>query len=316
MDQKGAGTMQIKRIITAAITGSVHTPTMSPYLPVTPQEIADEAVRSCEAGAAAVHIHVRDPQTGAPASNLELFKETVSRIKDRCDVIIGITGGGNYLQSDEERIRPVRELKPELASLDVGTMNYGVFPLADKYENWKYDWEKKYLAGTESGIFANTFKSLKHFAKAMQDTDTVPEIELFDNSWIQNAAYLIRAGYIIHKPLLIQFVMGVLGGTPCSMEILVNMVNTAKNLLGDFNWSLSVAERHPFAYLAGALPMGGNIRVGMEDNLYISRGVLAKSNAEQVEKASRLIREVGFEVATPDEARKIIGTKGKDKVNF
>jgi len=308
--------MQTKRIITAAITGSVHTPTMSPYLPVTPQEIADEAVRSCEAGAAAVHIHVRDPQTGAPASNLELFKETVSRIKDRCDVIIGITGGGNYLQSDEERIRPVRELKPELASLDVGTMNYGVFPLADKYENWKYDWEKKYLAGTESGIFANTFKSLKHFAKAMQDTDTVPEIELFDNSWIQNAAYLIRAGYIIHKPLLIQFVMGVLGGTPCSMEILVNMVNTAKNLLGDFNWSLSVAERYPFAYLAGALPMGGNIRVGMEDNLYISRGVLAKSNAEQVEKAVRLIREVGFEVATPDEARKIIGTKGKDKVNF
>lgn len=308
--------MQTKRIITAAITGSVHTPTMSPYLPITPQEIADEAVRSCEAGAAAVHIHVRDPKTGAPSSNLELFKETVSRIKDRCDVIIGITGGGNYLQSDEERIRPIRELKPEVASLDVGTMNYGVFPLAEKYDNWKYDWEKQYLVGTESGIFVNTFKSLKFFAKTMQETGTVPEIELFDTGWIQNAAYLIRSGYITHKPLLIQFVMGVLGGTPCSMEILVHMLNAAKNLLGDFNWSLSVADRHPFAYLAGALAMGGNIRVGMEDNLYISRGVLAKSNAEQVEKAVRLIREVGFEVATPEEARKIIGTKGEDKVNF
>jgi uncharacterized protein (DUF849 family) len=308
--------MQIKRIITAAITGSVHTPTMSPYLPITPKEIADEAVRSCEAGAAAVHIHVRDPQNGAPSSKLELFKETVSRIKDRCDVIIGITSGGNYLQSDEERIRPIKELKPEVASLDVGTMNYGVFPLAEKYARWKYEWEKPYLVGTENGIFVNTFKSLKHFAKVMQETETVPEIELFDNSWIQNAAYLVKAGYITHKPLLIQFVIGVLGGAPCSMDILVNMLNTAKNLLENFNWSLSVADRYSFAYLAGALAMGGNIRVGMEDNLYISRGVLARSNAEQVEKAVRLIIEVGFEVATPEEARKIIGTKGKDKVNF
>lgn len=308
--------MNEKRIITAAITGSVHTPTMSPYLPITPKEIADEAVRACEAGAASVHIHVRDPETGEPSSSLALFKEVATNIKDRCDVIIGLTSGGNYLQSDEERIRVVKELEPELASLDVGTLNYGVFPMADKYENWKYEWEKGYLAGTEDGVFVNTFKSLKHFATTMAEVNTVPEIELFDGGWIQNAAFLVRKGYIIHTPPYIQFVMGVLGGSSCSLETLVYFLNTAKQLLGEFNWSISVAERHPFAYLAAALPMGGNIRVGMEDNLYISRGVLAKSNAEQVDKAARIIREVGFEVATPNEARKIIGTKGKDKVNF
>jgi uncharacterized protein (DUF849 family) len=308
--------MEDKRIITAALTGSVHTPTMSPHLPITPKQIADEAVRSCEAGAAAVHIHVRDPETGAPASSLDLFRETVSMVKERCDVIIGITSGGNYLQTDEERIRPVKELQPELASLDVGTMNYGVFPLAEKYNHWKYDWEEKYLAGTENGVFVNTFQSLKFFARTMTEVQTVPEVELFDSNWIQNAAFLVKKGYIVHKPLYIQFVMGVLGGSPCGVDTLVFFHNTAQKLLGDFHWSISVADRHPFAYLAAALPMGANIRVGMEDNLYISRGVLAKSNAEQVEKAARIIREVGFEVATPDEARGIIGTKGKDKVEF
>jgi uncharacterized protein (DUF849 family) len=308
--------MSKKRIITAAITGSVHTPTMSPHLPITPVEIADEAVRSCEAGAAAVHIHVRDPKTGAPASSTELFRETVTRIKERCDVIIGITGGGNYLQSDQERIGPVKELQPELASLDVGTMNYGVFPLAEKYEKWNYEWEREYLAGTEDGVFVNTFKSLKYFAKSMSEVDTVPELELFDSSWIQNAAFLIKKGFIVHKPLLIQLVLGVLGGSPCSIETLVFLIGTAKKLLGDFNWSLSVASRNPYAYLAAALPMGGNIRVGMEDNLYVSRGVLAKSNAELVEKAVRIIREVGYDAASPNEAREIIGTKGRDKVSF
>jgi len=308
--------MSDNRIITAAITGSVHTPTMSPYLPITPKEIADEAVRSCAAGAASVHIHVRDPQTGAPSSDVELFRETVSRIKDRCDVIIGITGGGNYLMSDEERISAVRELQPELGSLDVGVLNYGVFPMAEKYEKWKYEWEKKYLAETENSAFINTFKSLKYFSTTMNEVNTVPEIELFDSSWIQNTAFLVRKGYITHKPLFIQAVMGVLGGSPCSLETMVFLINTAKNLLPDFSWSVSVAHRNPFAYLAAALPMGGHLRVGLEDNLYISHGVLAKSNAEQVEKAVRLIREVGFDVATPDEAREIIGTKGKDKVNF
>jgi uncharacterized protein (DUF849 family) len=308
--------MSNKRIITAAITGSVHTPTMSPYLPITPKDIAEEAVRACEAGAACVHIHVRDPETGAPSSNLELFRETAARIKKGCDVIVGITGGGNYLQTDEERIRPVKHLKPELASLDVGTMNYGVFPFAEKYEKWKFDWETKYLAGTEDNVFVNTFKSLKFFAQAMAEVETIPEIELFDSNWIQNAAFLMHKGYLHHRPLYIQFVMGVLGGSPCSVDTLVFLLRTAEKLLGNFHWAVSVADKNPFAYLAAALAMGGNVRVGMEDNLYISRGVLAKSNAEQVQKAVRLIREVGFEVASPDEARQIIGAKGKDKVNF
>jgi uncharacterized protein (DUF849 family) len=308
--------MSDKRIITAAITGSVHTPTMSPHLPITPKEIADEAVRACNAGAASVHIHVRDPETGAPSASLELFREIAGSIKERCDVIIGLTSGGNYLQSDEERIRPVKELKPELASLDVGTMNYGVFPMARKYKDWKHEWEKTYLEGTENGVFVNTFKSLKFFAQTMAEVATVPEIELFDSNWIQNAAYLVHKGYITHKPLFIQFVIGVLGGAPCSVDTLVFLRNTAENLFGEFNWSLSAAAKNPFAYLTAALAMGGSIRVGMEDNLYISRGVLAKSNAEQVEKAARLIQEVGYEVAGPDEARQIIGTKGKDQVGF
>lgn len=305
-----------KRIITAAVTGSVHTPTMSPYLPITPEQIADEAVRACEAGAACVHIHVRDPETGAPSSNLELFRETASRIKERCNVIIGLTSGGNYLMSDEERIAPVKELQPELASLDVGTMNYGVFPMAEKYKDWKYEWEEKYLAGSESGMFVNTFKSLKHFATTMQEVGTVPEVELFDSNWVQNAAYLKKTGYLPQEPMYIQFVLGVLGGSPCSLETLVFLHHTSEQLLGRCHWSASVAHRTPFAYLAAALPMGGNIRVGMEDNLFISRGELAKSNAEQVEKAVRIIREVGFDVAEPAEAREIIGVKGSDKVNF
>ena len=193
--------MSNKKIISAAITGAVHTPTMSPYLPITPKEIAEEAVRAWEAGAAVVHIHVRNPENGMPSPSIELFRETLTQIKDRCDVIIGTTTGGDYIQSDEERVRPVKEFKPELASLDVGTMNYGVFPLAEKYTQWKYDWEKKFLEGTEGGIFACTFKTLKHFANSMKEADTVPEIEIFDSSFIQTAAYLIRTGFITHRPL-------------------------------------------------------------------------------------------------------------------
>ena len=308
--------MNLKKIISAAITGSVHTPTMSPYLPITPKEIADEAVRACAAGAATVHIHVRDPKTGAPASSLDLYKETVTEIKSRCDVIICITSGGNYLQTDEERIRVVKELRPEIASLDVGSMNYGVFPMAERIQEWKFDWEKEYLAGTKNKVFVNTFQTLEHFAATMKDAGTIPEIEIFDSSWVQNAAYLVRKGFIHNKPLWIQFVMGVLGGSHCSLETLGFLHSTAKSLLGEFHWSLSAADRNPFAYLAAGLAMGGNIRVGMEDNLYVSKGTLCHSNAEQVEKAVRLIREVGFEVASPEEARLLIRTKGRNGVAF
>jgi uncharacterized protein (DUF849 family) len=307
---------EVKRIISCAITGSVHTPTMSPYLPLAPRQIAEEAERACSAGAATVHIHVRDPETGVPSSSLDLFRETVTEIKQRCDVIIGITSGGNYRQSDEERIRAVRELKPELASLDVGSMNYGVFPLAEKYRNWKFDWEHPYLAGTKNGVFINSFQSLEHFAKTMGKVGTIPEIEIFDSSWVQNAAYLARNGFLTRKPLWVQFVMGVLGGAPCSVPTLVSLHQTARDLLEDFCWSLSAADRHPFAFFAAALAMGGHVRVGMEDSLYTSRGKLSQSNAEQVEKAARLVREVGFEIASPDEARLLIGTKGKNQVGF
>jgi uncharacterized protein (DUF849 family) len=305
-----------KRIITAAITGAVHTPTMSPYLPITPKEIADEAIRSWEAGAAAVHIHVRDPKSGKPTNNVELFRETISQIKDRSDLIIGITGGGDPFQSDEVRVRPIMELQPELASLDAGSMNYGAFLLAKKYDHWKYDWEKEFVEASEYTPLVFTYRFLKNYAKALKEINTVPEIEIFDSGFIQNTAYLANSGFIIHRPLWIQLIIGAIGGAPCSMEALIFMFNTAKQLLGDFHWSVIPITRNPYPYFAAALTMGAHLRVGMEDNLYIAHGELAKSNAQLVEKAAMLIREAGFEVATPEEARKIIGTKGRDKVNF
>ena len=305
-----------KVVLSCAVTGSVHTPTMSPYLPITPQQIADEAVRAAEAGAAAVHIHVRNPQTGEPSSDPELFYETISKIKARSNVIICPTAGGNYRQSDAERIQVVTKYKPELASLDIASMNYGVFLLADKYKDWKYDWEEKYLRGTESTIFPGTYTSLRYFAERMAENGTIPEIEVFDTGAIYNTKYFVDQG-IIKKPLWMQFAIGIMGGAPCTVESMVHLVNTAKSCFGkDFNWSLITASVTPFAFLAAAMAMGGNIRTGMEDNLYLSRGQLAKSNGELCDKAVHLIHELGFEVATPDEARAILGTKGGDKVNF
>jgi len=305
-----------KVVLSCAVTGSVHTPTMSPYLPITPQQIADEAVRAAEAGAAAVHIHVRDPKTGEPSSNPELFLEVLSKIKARSDVIICPTAGGNYRQSDEERIQVVTKYKPELASLDIASMNYGVFLLANKYKDWKFDWEEKYLRATESTIFPGTYSSLKFFAERMNENGTIPEIEVFDTGGIYNTKYFVDTG-VIKKPLWMQFGLGIMGGAPCTVESLVHLVNTAKSCFGnDFNWSVIPASITPFAFLGAALAMGGHIRTGMEDTLYLNRGVLAKSNGELCEKAVNMIREMGFEVATPEEARKILGTKGADQVGF
>ena len=305
-----------KVILSCAITGSVHTPTMSPYLPITPQQIADEAVRAAEAGAATVHIHVRDPKTGEPSSNPELFYEVLSKVRERSNVLICPTAGGNYRQSDEERIQVVTKYKPELASLDIASMNYGVFLLADKYKDWKFDWEEKYLRATESTIFPGTYTSLRFFAERMAESGTIPEIEVFDTGGIYNTKYFVDQG-ILKKPLWMQFGLGIMGGAPCTVEALVHLVTTAKSCFGnDFNWSVIPASTTPFAYLATALAMGGHIRTGMEDNLYLSRGRLAKSNGELCEKAVRMIHELGFELASPDEARALIGTKGADQVNF
>lgn len=308
--------MKSKAIITAALTGSIHTPTMSPYLPSTPQQIADEAVRSYEAGAAVCHIHTRDPETGMPVSKMELYEEILGNIKSRCDVIVCITTGGGLGMALEQRVEPVTRFKPELASFNAGSINFGLFHALDKIKDFKFDWEAKHLAMTEDFIFPNTFKSMREFSIAFSENGTKPEFEVYDSAMINNVAFMLERGYPIKKPVYIQFVMGVLGGITPGPDNLLFLVNYAKRLLGDFEFSVCVAGREQFSMCTQSLLLGGNVRVGLEDNLYLDKGKLAKSSAEQVEKIARIARELGIEPATPDEAREILGLKGLDKVNF
>ena len=308
--------MKSKAIITAAVTGSIHTPTMSPYLPCTPQQIADEAVRSYKAGAAVCHIHTRDPETGMPVSKMELYEEILDSIKSRCDVIVCITTGGALGMPLEQRVEPVTRFKPELASFNAGSINFALFHALDKIKDFKFDWESKHLAMTEDFIFPNTFKSMREFSIAFSENETKPEFEVYDSAMINNVAFMIERGYPIKKPVYIQFVMGVLGGITPGSENLLFLVNYAKRLLGDFEFSVCVAGRDQFSMCTQSLLLGGNVRVGLEDNLHIDKGKLAKSSAEQVEKIARIAGELGIEPATPDEAREILGLKGSDKVNF
>ncbi len=307
--------MKDKAIITAAVTGSIHTPGMSPYLPVTPQEIADDAVRAWEAGAAVCHVHVRNPETGQPTPDISLFKEAITRIKDRCDMVVCITSGGGLGMTAEQRLIPVSTFKPELASFNAGSVNFALFHALDRYKEFKFDWESKYLAMTEDFIFPNTFKSMKEFARIFRENDTKPEFEVYDSGMINNVAFLIERGYV-KKPVYIQFVMGVLGGITPSSRNLLFLVDYAKELIGDFEFSVCVAGRAQFPICTQSLLIGGNVRVGLEDNLYLERGVMAKSSAEQVAKIARMARELGIDPATPAEARKILGLKGGDKVQF
>lgn len=304
-----------KVIITAAITGGIHTPTMSPYLPITPDEIADEAVRSWEAGAAVAHIHVRDPQTGMPVPNMGYFREVAEKVKSRCNIILCMTTGGGPGMTPEQRLQVVPALKPELASFNCGTINFAIFPLAAKIKEYKFEWEKMYIEGSEDNIFHNTFKSMRIYCQTMNEAETKPEMEVYDVSHINHIAYLISAGYL-KPPVYLQFVMGILGGMPAAVENLVFLYETARKNIGDFVWSVAAAGKSQLPMAAVSLAMGGNVRVGLEDSLYAGKGVLAKSNAEQVEKAVRMARELSIEPATPDEARQILGLKGLDKVNY
>lgn len=308
--------MKSKTIITAALTGGIHTPTMSPYVPQTPQQIADEAVRSYEAGAAVCHIHARDPETGMPVSKMELYEEILGSIKSRCNVVVCITTGGGLGMTLEQRVEPVTRFKPELASFNAGSINFALFHALDKFKEFKFDWEPQYLAMSEDFIFPNTFKSMKEFSITFSENGVKPEFEVYDSAMINNVAFMIERGYPIRKPVYIQFVMGVLGGITPGSENLLFLVNYAKRLIGDFEFSVCVAGRDQFPMCTQSLLLGGNVRVGLEDNLYLDKGKLAKSSAEQVEKIARIAGELGIEPATPDEAREILGLKGLDKVNF
>lgn len=307
--------MKDKAIITAAITGSIHTPTMSSHLPITPKQIADEAVRSCEAGAAVCHVHARDPKTGEPSSDLNLFKEIITSIKSRCNMVVCITTGGGMGMSTEERVAPVKRYKPELASFNAGSINFALFPLLSRYKEWKFGWEKERLAKSEDFIFPNTFKSMKEYCAAFDECGTKPEFEAYDAGMVNNIAFMVQSGWT-KKPVYIQFVLGVLGALTPSPENLLFLVDYAHRQLGDFIFSVCVAGRAQFPICTQSLLIDGNCRVGLEDNLYLEKGLMAKSNAEQVTKMVRIAKEFGVEPATPDEARRILGLKGIDKVNY
>jgi uncharacterized protein (DUF849 family) len=307
--------MKEKAVITAAITGSIHTPTMSPYLPITPQQIADEAVRAYEAGAAVCHVHARNPETGMPVPDTNLMQQIITSIKSRCDIVVCITTGGGMGMTVEQRVAPVSLFKPELASFNAGSVNFALFPVIPRYKEWKFEWEKMYLGMSEDFIFPNTFKTMREYCEFFGQNGTKPEFEIYDSGMVNNVAYLIQAGHV-KKPVYIQFVMGVLGGITPSSKNLLFLVDYARELIGDFEFSVCVAGRAQFPLCTQSLLIGGNCRVGLEDNLYLDKGQMAKSNGEQVAKMVRIARELGVEPATPDEARKILGLKGLAQVNY
>lgn len=304
-----------KIIITAALTGAIHTPSMSPYLPFTTEDIIEEGVRSHSAGAAVVHVHARNPEDGCPSSDGKIFKEILSGIKSKSNVVITPTTGGSPTMTPEERLAVVSALRPEMATFNAGSLNFALYPVVQKIKEFKYPWEKDYLEGTESFIFSNHFKSLHVYIKTMNEVGAKPELEIYDVGQINNLAQLVAEGYL-KPPLYLQFVMGILGGIPASIANLIYMINEARRLLGNFRWSVCAAGRFQLSMGVVNVLEGGFWRVGLEDNLYLERGILAKSSAEQVEKAIRIIRELGFEPATSDEAREILGLKGIDKVNY
>lgn len=309
-----------KLIITCALSGAVTMPVQTPYLPLTPQQMADEAVRAAEAGAASVHLHARTPVEGKPTTDLNVYREMLPQIKKRSNVIVNITTGGGLGLSVEDRIRVVPTFKPEIATFNMGSMNFSIHPIAKRYkdEDYRFDWEKGFIEMTKDIIFRNTFADLEHFCKTMKENNSKPECEAYDVGHIYNTAFLVREG-LLDLPVWLQFVTGVLGGIGATLEDVMYMKQTADRLLGtgNYRWSV-IGAGYPqqFHIAALAIMMGGHVRVGLEDNIFIGKGVLAKSNAELVEKVVRLARELGREVATPDEARQILGLKGKDKVNF
>jgi uncharacterized protein (DUF849 family) len=309
-----------KLIITAALTGAVTMPTQTPYLPLTPQQLADEAVRAAEAGAASVHIHARNPKDGMPTSDLEVYGEIVSSIKQRSNVIVCITTGGAVGADREKRIGVVPRFKPELASFNMGSMNFSIHPVAERYEDkdYKYPWEKGFILGTKENVFRNTFSDIEYFCQTMKQNGTRPECEAYDVGHIYNIAYLVREK-LLQVPLWMQFVTGVLGGIGSSLEDIMYMKQTSDRLFGtqNYRWSvIGVGYPDEFKAAALAIMMGGHVRVGLEDNIFVKKGKLAKSNAELVGKVVRIAAEFERDIATPDEARKILNLKGKEKVVF
>jgi uncharacterized protein (DUF849 family) len=305
-----------KVIITCAVTGSIHTPSMSPYLPVTPQEIADAAVGAAEAGAAIVHLHARDPVDGSPTQDPKYFREFAPEIKRRSNVVLNFTTGGAATMTIEERLQPALQLKPEVASLNMGSMNFGLFPMLQRYKEFKHAWERTYLATSDERIFRNTFKDIEYILTSCAANRTRFEIECYDIGHLYTAKHFLDRG-VVKPPLFIQSVFGILGGIGAHPEDVVHMKRTADRLFGDqYRWSVLGAGRNQLPIAAQSAAMGGNVRVGLEDSLWLGPGTLAESNAAQVRAARQIIEGLGLTVATPEEAREILGLKGRADVGF
>lgn len=304
-----------KVIITCAITGAIHTPTMSPYLPVTPEQIAENAIGAAKAGAAIVHLHARNPQTGRPDQSPEAFARFLPTIRQGCDAIINLTTGGAPTMLVAERVRPAATFKPEVASLNMGSMNFALYPMLGRYKEFKHDWEQTYLEGTRDGIFRNTFKDIEYVLQTCRDNDTRFEFECYDIGHLYSLAHFLERG-LVKPPLFVQSVFGILGGIGTHPEDVMMMRRTADRLFGRevYRWSVLGAGRSQMQIAAMSVAMGGNVRVGIEDSLWLGAGKLAETNAQQVTKVRGIIEGMGAEIATPEEAREILQLKGADKV--
>jgi uncharacterized protein (DUF849 family) len=308
--------MARKVIITCAITGAIHTPSMSPFLPVTPQEIADAAIEAAEAGAAIVHLHARDPLTGKPDQSPEAFAPFLQVVKQRSNCVINLTTGGAPTMLVEERVRPAAVFKPEVASLNMGSMNFGLYPMLERFKEFKHEWERPYLQGSHDRIFRNTFTDIEYILSTCAENGTRFEIECYDIGHLYTLAHFVDRG-LIKTPLFVQSVFGILGGIGPHPEDVAHMKRTADRLFGaSYCWSVLGAGRHQLPIAAMAAAMGGNVRVGLEDSPWLGPGTLAPSNAAQVRAVRQIIEGVGLDVASPADARELLDLKGGDQVNF
>jgi uncharacterized protein (DUF849 family) len=305
-----------KVIITCAVTGSIHTPTMSPYLPITGDEVATQAIDAAEAGASILHLHARNPD-GSPTPDPKAFMEFLPRIKQNTDAVVNITTGGGHGMTLDERLAAALHAKPEVASLNMGSMNFGLYPALERYKEFKYEWERAHLERSRDFIFRNTFKDIEGVLERLgKGCGTKFEFECYDIGHLYTLAHFLERG-LVKPPLFVQTIFGILGGIGADLENLHHMKRIADKLFGEqYQWSVLAAGRHQMNFITQAVLLGGNVRVGLEDSLYLGKGKLAKSNAEQVAKIRRIIEELSLEVATPEEARKMLDLKGGDQVAF
>ncbi len=305
-----------KVIITCAVTGAIHTPSMSPALPVSADDIADAAIGAAQAGAAILHLHARDPKNGKPSQDPALFQPFLQKIKANTNAVINITTGGSPHMTVEERMRPAMTFKPEVASLNMGSMNFGLFPMLDRFKTFEHDWEREHLENSRDLIFKNTYKDIETILKKGSENGTRFEFECYDISHLYNLAHFMDKG-LVPGPAFVQSVFGILGGIGPNPEDLMHMRRTADRLFGDnYQWSILGAGRNQIPLATMGAAMGSNVRVGLEDSLWIEPGKMASSNAEQVSRIRVILEALNLDIATPDEARQILQLKGADQVDF